>query len=261
MGTVPSVYPISTQVVFDHSSSVRPMASRPSCYKKPITRGSMRGEIRQFSIMTTRSRKQPDTVRIPFAIINTTNSASGLKSIPVTPLMTPRLTILADTFDEYRFVDLKFRILPIGSLNTDIETACFEPGVVDTPPGNNVQQSESLASVYMGGGESVRSPWCNVPKGVLSGYFPWYKTVAGTTDTAEEVQGNIFTFNSLADTTPVVLEIRGVCEFRAAINATSTPAERVQIARRKEKERIVSILAMPDCGPATVKKSAERPRQ
>jgi len=194
--------------------------------------------------MKKNNKSSQDTVRIPFRFLNTAAASSGAKTLSVSPLLTPRLTILADTFDEYRFTKLSFRLHPTGTADTSIETACFEPGVVDTPPATNSAQSESLACAISTGAETTPSNWVTVPKGVLAGYQPWYKSVAGTPETAEEVQGNIFCFNSNGASDSTVVELSGICEFRGAINTSSTPADRIKAARMKERDRLVALLAL-----------------
>ncbi len=191
------------------------------------------------------SRRISDSVSVPFSYVNNTNGVSGLLTLSVSPLLTPRLTSLADDFDEYRFTKLSFRILPKTSV-TDLQCASFTPGIVDTAPALISAQSETIQSIVKGIGQTCPTDWVHVPQGVLHGMHSWYKSVAGTPESAEEVQGQLFVRTSAGDTTAVLVEIRGVCEFRAAIDTGSTPLDRALARRRREKMRIMNALATPD---------------
>jgi len=196
--------------------------------------------------------KSRDTVRIPFhAFMATTFTTSAV--VFLSPLITPRLTAIADSYDEYRFESFKFRIRDGQASN---QAACFIPGIVDTPPATLSAVGEVLNSVMIGVGETIPSNWSNISKGVLSGMHPWYKTVAGTPESSEEIQGNVCIFEGSGAGVSVVLEISGVCAMRAGVNAGNTPLDRQLALRRREKQRIVSLLASPD-PPATKSKAVK----
>jgi len=185
-----------------------------------------------------------DTVRVNFAYVDTSAAASSLKTLSVSPLLTPRLTSLADDFDEYRFTKLAFRLRASGG-NSGDAAAAFAPGVTDTAPTTTVQLTEYLSSVFLGDEETVPSNWVNVDRGALAGMHPWYKTVAGTPEVSEEVVGVIYVRCGGATATPG-LEMRGTVEFRAASSTATTPLERALAQRRREKARMMNLLAMPD---------------
>lgn len=195
-----------------------------------------------------------DTVRVPFHFLSV---SSNTRTINVSPTagLSPRLSAIADDFDEYRFIELRFRLRADRAAPTVDVTASFLPGVVDTTPATTAQNSEVLNCVMLGINETVPSNWSRVPKGVLAGMHPWYKTVAGTPETAEEVQGMLCIVSGAAESN--VLEIEGVCEFRSAISASNTPLERALAARRREKQRLVNLLTLGDA--PTVLQSVPKP--
>lgn len=165
------------------------------------------------------------------------------------PLLTPRLTSLADDFDEYRFTQLRYRIHASAIAAGNYLAVCFEPGVQDSAPASVGDVSEANNAVILGTSSTVCSNWSSVPKGVLSGMHPWYKTVAGTPESAEEVQGNLYAFCSTGTGVVIPVEVQGVVEFRAAICTSATPLDRALAQRRREKQRIVNLLATADMPP------------
>jgi hypothetical protein len=73
----------------------------------------------------------------------------------------------------------------------------------------------------------------------------WYKTIPGTPAASEELQGGVYVFAAAN----VFVEIAGVCEFAAAVAGGNTPIERALASRRREKQRIVSLLSVTDNPP------------
>jgi len=185
-----------------------------------------------------------DTVRVPFhALLNNGFTASA--QLPLTPTLTPRLTAIADDFDEFRFEKLRFRVRDVAAA-AGTQVCAYLPGIVDTPPVNLAQIGEILNCVLIAPGETVASQWSDVPKGVLAGMHPWYKSVAGTPEASEEQQGVICLVETSAASTFVFIEVEGICAFRAAVNAGNTPMERALAARKRERARILSLIATPD---------------
>jgi hypothetical protein len=74
----------------------------------------------------------------------------------------------------------------------------------------------------------------------------WYKTIPGTPENSEEIQGVIFLIENSGSALNLTLEIEGMCEFRSAVSAANTPLERALAQRRREKARLVALLASPD---------------
>jgi hypothetical protein len=188
----------------------------------------------------SRNIRTRDTVAIPFRYVD---SVSATGSANVAPTLTPRLLAIADDFDEYRFIKLRFRIR--RSLATGDFAVNYTPGITDNPPTTIVRVSEQLSSLLSSSQETIPSPWVNVSKQQLAGYHPWYKSVAGAgVGSDEEIQGALYYVNS--GTFAGFIEMEGVCEFRAAANSATTPMERALSVRRREKERLLLLLATTD---------------
>jgi hypothetical protein len=198
--------------------------------------------------MRKNTRSERDTVSIPFHFHALGAAAAVAVSVSPNAAFSPRLAAIGDDFDEYRVTKLQFRILPGGAASAATSAACYQPGIVDTPPATALTISESINTTLLGGGQTVPTKWSSVPAGVLAGMHPWYKTVPGTPEASEELQGGIYAFLAV---TGGVLEWQGVCEFRAAIAAGNTPLERALAARRREKKRITSLLAFDDSLPTS----------
>jgi len=184
--------------------------------------------------------KRRDVVSVPFTI--TLAQAAATSNI-LSPALTTRLAAIADDFDEYRFTELRFRLTP-GSAGSP--AACYLPGIVDTPPTTLATICECIESVFLGTASTTPTKWCRVPKAVLAGMHTWYKTIPGTPASSEELQGGVYVFAAAN----VFVEIAGVCEFAAAVTAGNTPIERALASRRREKQRIVSLLSVTDGLPA-----------
>lgn len=183
------------------------------------------------------------TVKIPFQSVVTGVSTATTYSVSPNSTLSARLAAIADDFDEYRFVKLRYRIHP-SYLNATRQNAslAFYPGIVDTPPSTIQTNAESCITALLGLGSTHPSEFVSVPKNVLAGMHTWYKTVPGTPESAEEVQG-LLAFTAIGSAEAYMLEFQGICEFKAPINAGSTPQERYAASRVREKKRILKLLA------------------
>jgi len=178
-------------------------------------------------------------VSIPFTVVLAQAAAT---SNIISPALSSRLTAIADDYDEYRFTELRFRLTP-GAAGSP--AACYLPGIVDTPPATLAAITECIESVFLGTACTTPTKWCRVPKAVLAGMHTWYKTIPGTPAASEELQGGVYVFAAAN----VFVEIAGVCEFAAAVAGGNTPIERALASRRREKQRIVSLLSVTDNPP------------
>ncbi len=190
--------------------------------------------------------------RVPFHFFTSITLSAGAGSANLAPATFPRLAILADTYALYRFVSLNYRIRD-GNGTSD-QVVSYLPGAVDTPPALNAANSEALNSVILGVGETVPSDWARLKWADLKGYLEWYKTVVGTPDPVDEVQGAIYATGTGSET--VKIEFRGVCEFCTPINSGSTPAMRRERMVMRERERLLALLSQ---APATHGNLAQSP--
>ncbi len=186
----------------------------------------------------------PKIERTAFHYIQSGSLASGAASLSLSPASITRLATVADVFALYRFVDLRFRLLPNAAISAAAgaeQVASYEPGIVDTAPASSAAGANAINSVVLSTRQSVPTEWCHVDDSTLRTYTQWLKTVAGTPATDVEVQGTIF-ING-AGTDGYLLEMRGVVEFKNPINAGSTPALVREAMLSRERDRLLAILA------------------
>lgn len=174
----------------------------------------------------------------PFHFHTSTALVAGATSVNVAPASFPRMAIVADSFALYRVTELEYRLLPAGTI-TGNQAAGYIPGAVDTPPSTVIQLSETLESVILPIRQTVPTNWAKLQWADLKSYLPWYKSVIGTTDPVDEIQGTIFFCGSGTET--VSYEVRGIFEFKNPISASNTPMLREQKIL-KEKARLYELL-------------------
>ncbi len=193
-------------------------------------------------------------VKIPFrCLLNpTTAPGTGLATIGFSPAtVNSRLATLADSFDLFRLVEMRFRLIP----NSTGQAMCWSPGIADTPPASIAAINEVLSSCQLPSVAVAMGNWVTVPKAELAGSLPWYKTVAGTPESWDEQPGQFYFAGNGSAT--CFAELEGVIEFKGAIDAASTPALRAKTHMARERERLLAILASEKstsvynvCGPS-----------
>ncbi len=198
-----------------------------------------------------KKKSKADTATIEFSAYAQVTLVSGANNLALNPANYTRLSSIGDAYEFYRLKRLKFRIHPGSSLGSD-QVVAFLAGVIDTPPSTVAQASEVVNSTILALSATVPSSWVDVPEMDLRGSFPWYKTVQGTSDTAEEVVGYLF---CTGGTTNIVkLEIRGQFEFKEAVAPANTPLaielrkkireERARLASEKERENLLKVISL-----------------
>jgi hypothetical protein len=202
------------------------------------------------------NRTKRNIVSVPFRNADVVVvDASGLATLQVSPnsTMSPTLTAIAQVYDEYRFTKLRYRLHPNGpfATNPTFKTLAFYPGIVDVPPSSPSLNAESTLCVVHSGGQTTPSKWMNVPRKILAGMHSWYKSVPGTPDIAEEVQGYMF-FAGLVASASWIWEVEGVCDFCSPINASSTPEARKIAVAARYRDRLLTVLSAPPISTAAV---------
>lgn len=185
------------------------------------------------------------SVQLPFSTSLVTTSAAT--QINVQPAgLGSRVLSVADGYEFYKVKKLEFRLEPATTgataSRTGTQAACFIAGITDVAPGNYQLASEVVEHVLLANAQTTPSEWCRVPKSILSGYMPWYKTIVGTPDASVELQGVIYIINGGADSCQV--HVRGVISFKAGVPTSSTPMVRQLAEMRREKDRLLKILAV-----------------
>jgi hypothetical protein len=175
-------------------------------------------------------------------------------SVPVAPVssLSSRLAAMADVFDEYAFKKLAYRLHHGGTI-TGIQAAVYIPGVTDTLPSTPAQVFESAHAAFMSPLYVQASEWQHIPSLLLAGMHSRYKTVPGTPESAEEVQGVLAFTGTVAES--VIFEVRGLCEFTSPTVAAATPGDRIMSMSETERAAFAARLAasLPQvefCAPA-----------
>ncbi len=183
--------------------------------------------------------------QVPFHNAITFALAGGISNLQVAPAnLATRTATISDAFNLYRVARLRYRIHP-HTLANEILVAGYVSDTVDGTV-TFAAAAESAAMCVFGMQSTCPSDWANVSSSALRGALPWYKAVPGTPTTWEEVAGVInFASSNAASTATVCLELEGVLEFKAPIDPGLTPAMRRALLAKREKERILKLLATP----------------
>ena len=189
--------------------------------------------------MAMKARNQ--IVKIPFKSMQTLSASAGSAVCQVYPGAFARVLEIADAFDEYRVTSLRYRIHPMSTSRVNIHTLAYYPGVTDTPPATFTAGAENTFSTVLAIATTVPSEWKNVPRAILQGYFQWYKTVVGSVDTSEEVQGNLYATSGTTEA--ITIEVEGVFEFKGPAGTGTTPMLKRDAKVNRERERILFILS------------------
>lgn len=218
------------------SSYLDPFWNLVFCSNRKMPRKTKnRGNSRSSKGINDRS------VLVPFkALLDTTGAATYTQALNPAAIST-RVSAVGDGFELYKLVKLRFRLLPSTNPMTGVFAACFLPGVVDNPPASAATVTSCMNHAILGLTQSVPSGWVNVDKVSLQGYQPWYKTIVGTPNPAEEIQGNIFVI--AATPTRVLMEFDGVIAFKGAVDVAATPQMRREAMFADEYARMSRILA------------------
>ncbi len=151
-----------------------------------------------------------------------TSDGSGKVAIAVSPLLNDPLSIQANSFEYYRFIKLRFRLMPYPNSTGGQVALQYYSGVPDATPASATAIANSDQSTWLASTMTVPSKWVNVPRTLLSGKQPWYKAVAGNPESVEEIQGYIIGVSSVF-TNIVVVEIAGMIEFKGVTDSSATP--------------------------------------
>jgi len=146
---------------------------------------------------------------------------------PVAPVaaLSDRLPVIADAFDEYRVVALKYRPRIDVSTGTSALSMAFYPGVTTTLPGSILQLGENPYFSMRQTTDDVVVPFVNVPRKVLAGEQSWYKSLKATLTADDSIPGQLIFWGTGTDT--LMYEIDGVFEFRGEADPTMTPLYRL----------------------------------
>jgi len=206
------------------------MSSRKKSQKRASKNASNNGSIRER------------TISVPFSYINYKTLSAGAGSANLSPAFLPRVLEIADAYDLYRFVKFQYRcVLSLGGTpNTGGFAMAYYPGVTDNAPAAISDITENLTFSFQPLKATVNGNWVTVPKQDLLGMGLWFKTVTGSLDPSEENQGSLQFRGSGTD--ECYYEMRGVVQFKGAVNTGATPAARAKIELLREKHRLLHVL-------------------
>jgi len=162
-------------------------------------------------------------VRVPFHALDTVALVAGAISIPCSPnnSFSDRLAGIADGFDEYRLIQLKYRVRIDISTAANSLAMAFYPGVLTTPPASFAQLGENPYLSLRQTDDDVMLPYVVVPRGVLAGEQSWYKSQKAPITADDAIPGTLYFFGVGTDN--VQCEVDGIFEFRGESDPTNTP--------------------------------------
>ncbi len=180
--------------------------------------------------MSSAKQIKNKVVKVAFRAYFSTALSSGAQTVPIQPATFGGVASIADAYALYRVVKLSYRLHP-GSAITATQCAAYIPGVTDNAPANVASCGAVLTATPLGYRATVPSEWVRLGSAELQSYMPWLKTIVGSPDSAEEVQGNIFVTGNASEV--YQMEVCGVFEFKDFITNSMTPEFR--FARASEQ--------------------------
>lgn len=182
-----------------------------------------------------------DTAVVNVHVLNSATLSSGIRTFVVSPLGFIQSAAIQDVYEMYRFTQLRYRLHRNGSI-ASMQVAAYLPGVVDNAPSTPADLAVCQHSAVLSSVATSPTPWKKVPRIALQSYGSWFKTVVGSPDPAQEVQGNIFLAGNTTDL--CVLEVMGRIEFKNPCTTSATPAERGALECAQERERLLKLLGL-----------------
>ncbi len=184
---------------------------------------------------------------MPFCMRASFPLTSGKYTILLAPASFPRVLAQADLYELYRFSKLRFRIATMvdgaGVSNNENVIAAYFSNAIDATPAF-ADLNENIISSLHAIGQTTKSDWVDVQHDVLKGALIWYKAIAGTMESYDEVQGNICLGSSnVSSTGSVICELEGTVEFTSPADPAATPADRARRNNEKERLRLLKLLS------------------
>jgi len=206
------------------------------------------------------------TTRVPFHAIDPITLAAGSNSLPCSPnnSLSSRLAGIADDFDEYRLIKLRYRVRIDNTSSSSPAGAAFYPGVLTTAPTTIATLGENPYISVRFATDDVVLPYTVIPRGILAGEQSWYKAQKAPITADDAIPGTIYFVGTGSDV--INLEVDGMFEFRGESDPVNTPApvsvlvakmERLaaslEVARRleaeaaqKERTRLLKLLSFTE---------------
>ncbi len=196
---------------------------------------------RKSNRRTNNRRSAIDMVTLPARALLTGNTGAAGIAISLQPTNLNSVAQAADNYEFYRITRLRYRLYPNGG--GSIQTAAYIAGAVDNPPTTFQDMAQTPHCVIYGDDVSVPTAWRRVPRTALISYNSWYKTVAGSPDPSEEIQGQIYIVSGNASEN-YIIEIEATYQFRTLVVTSATPAERGAIELEKYRANLLRIMGL-----------------
>lgn len=196
--------------------------------------------------------KARDGTVMPFSLVQTITLSGGTFSFQLTCAnLGARIVTESDAWALFRLRSFRFRLLPRTAMTSLFQVAAFIGSDQDTIPSTVTQLSEIACRSVISSTQSSPGQWGSVPRKLLSGMFPWYRTLAGAEPANESNPGALAMAGTGTDT--VALEFEGTIEFKQGLDPANTPEAvalyaqirqlRCQALHEKEKARLLVALS------------------
>jgi len=165
------------------------------------------------------------TTTVQFHGLNLITLAGAIGSQPLasnSAALSDRFSAIADAFDEFRVIALKYRMRGDTSTVTNASGMAYYPGVISgTQPNTlNVLGENPYVSLRFSD-DDVVLPWVSVPRGVLAGEQPWYKSQKATITADDSIPGTLYFVGVGTDT--LQYEVQFTVQFRGESDTANTP--------------------------------------
>jgi hypothetical protein len=161
---------------------------------------------------------------------------AGLLTYKIAPSIASRLSNIADNFEFYRFVKLRWRQHPNNSatgVNANDQIVAYFPeetstaftfaGLTEQTYSTIICSNPNASSATSS--TTIPSNWVEVPRSVLlATAVKWFKTSGAGTEDDFVIQGEFLIASaSTADTSNNLIEVEYICEFAGAEPASLQP--------------------------------------
>jgi hypothetical protein len=191
-------------------------------------------------------RNKQNIERATFKAYAAVVTASNIVTVPLNSvgLANPstRFAAMLDLYGLYRLTKFNFRILK-GT--NEVQSAAVIANFQDATPSSPAKIFEAIHSQAYMIGETARLPFVKVPKAVLAGALPWYKSIPGSIDSWEEIPASLVGYTDAVAGT-ILLELEWEAEFKDQLPPAATPAvrsARLQNARDIARSKLLNVVA------------------
>jgi len=179
-------------------------------------------------------RSSKVTITVDFHALNLITLAAAIAVQPLSSssaALSDRFSAIADAFDEFRIIKCKYRMRGDTSTVTNAAGMAFYPGVISgTQPNTLTVLGENPYMSVRFSDDDVLLPWVNIPRGVLAGEQPWYKSQKATITADDSIPGQLQFVGVGTDT--LQYEIQFTAQFRGESDTANTPLDPASLQHR-----------------------------